>query len=734
MPPPADSVRDWIAIGLTFTASIAAPAHAQTIHGELVEKGTNAPVPGAFVVLLDDADRQRDAALTDAEGRFVLSAPGPGEYTLGLDRIGYLSTRTDPIALSREQVIRYRLETIVAPVALQDIEVAMESDCRIRPEEGRAVARVWEEARKALNATAFTQQMGLLQYSVVARERVLDPFTLGVREESERRRSGITHGSPYVALPAAVLTRSGYARFEEEEQTYYGPDATTLLSDEFLDTHCLVLREPSADEPHSIGVGFEPVRDRRLPDIRGTLWLDERTAELDRLEYSYTNLPSAVERRGAEGEIDFERLPSGEWIIREWRIRMPVVRLPDSRLYSHLTMDPNDRVATVIRVKEDSGEVIEIVPTRSGGSGVRRVWAEPIDWRPQFAAIEAVEALRASTAGGICPVGSVPPGRAALFGTVRDSLSGTTLPGARVAVAREADIANAPEPRTTLTDVDGRYVICGVPVGEPLEIVASFPGRLGETVATVPEVVERYALDLNLVGEAAIESPRVRSAVAVRSDLGTAGGLVAGTVLDAATGEPLVGAQVALSDAGRGAVTGNDGRFRLPDVPPGRHDLRIESLGYETVAARVEVGPEGGTTVDALLVPTVIAVAALEVTVPSAAAEARRRQGYAGWRLTSDDIPENLSISVPELLDRRFAGVTHVRAGGAACPVIVVRRQRISLVILDGQPFRDTCVLEHILPQDIASIEVVPGLAGGVTAGRAGGAGVILIETRHGDR
>lgn len=734
MPEPADSVRAWIAIPFAFVASLAAfaPAPAQTIHGQLVEKGTNAPVPGAFVVLLDESDQQRDAALTDAAGRFLLAAPGQGEYTLGLDRIGYFSTRTDPIALSEDQVIRYRLETIVAPVALHDIVVALESECRIRPEEGQTVTRVWEEARKALNATAFTQQMGLLRSTVVARERVLDPFSFAVREESERRRSGVTHGSPYVALPPSILTRSGYARFGEEEQVYYGPDANTLLSDDFLDTHCFRLREPPPEEPHSIGVWFEPVRDHRLPDIRGTLWIDERTAELDRLEYNYTNLPPAVERRGAGGEIDFERLPTGEWIIREWRIRMPVIRIPDDRMYSHLTMDPDERVATVVRIKEDSGEVIEIAPARAG-AGARRLWAEAIDWRPQFAAIEAGEALRASMSGGICPVGSVAPGQAAMVGTVRDSSSGTTLPGARVTVAWEGGAARAAE-RTTMTDIDGRYVICGVLVGEPLELAAIFPGRSMETVATVPEDVERHVLDLELVGDAAIESPRVRSAVAVRRDAGTEGGVVAGTVRDAASGEPLAGAQVALPDAGVGAVTEDDGTFRVSDVRAGRQELRIESLGYESVTARVEVGPEGRANVEALLVPTAIAVAALEVTVPSHAAAARRSRGFAGWRLASDDIPESFTGSIPELLDRRFAGVTYARSRLSACPVIMVRRERISLVVLDGQPFRDTCVLEHLLPQDLASIEVLPGLAGGIAVGRAGGAGAIVIETRHGDR
>ncbi|MBW3660713.1 MAG: carboxypeptidase regulatory-like domain-containing protein [Gemmatimonadetes bacterium] len=731
MPEPAESLR-LAAIALAATGLLtSAPAAAQTIHGELVEKESRMVVPGAFVILLDERDVQRDAALTDAEGRFVLVAPGPGDYVLGLDRIGYFSTRTDPIPLAEGQTIRYRLETIVAPVRLEDIDVSLTSECRIRPEEGQTVAHVWEEARKALNVTAFTQQMGLLRFTVVARERVLDPFTLRVRDESVRRRTGVTHGSPFVALPPSVLSRVGYARFDAEEQVYYAPDAVTLLSDAFLDTHCFRLREDRPPgQPGRIGIEFEPVRDHRLPDIRGTLWIDERSAELERLEYRYTNLPRAHEAGGAGGEIEFDRLPTGEWIIRDWRIRMPVVRVPDDGMYSHLTMDPNERMASVVRIEEDSGTVIEIVPARHP-SGVRRVWARPIDWESAFVTKQSPEAVpsRIPNARGPCPAGSEGPGKAALVGSVRDSMSGTLLPGARISVSRvEGEDRGS---LTTMSDLEGRFVACGLPTGVPLEVVASFPRRMVERVVNLLEGVERHSLDLALVGEEALEAPRVRSTVAVGRD-DVEGGALVGTVVDAATGEALAGAQVALEEAGSGAVTGPEGRFRMTAVPRGRHRLRVEYLGYEAAAARIEVAEDERTTVDVRLVPSAIAMAALEVTVPSPAAEARRSRGYTGWRLSADDIPESLSISVSELLGRRFAGVTYARSRLTACPVIEVRGGRISLVLLDGQPFRDTCVLEHILPQDIASIEVIPGLAGGITHGRAGGAGVIVIETRHG--
>src|SRR5688572_25652844 len=91
---------------------------AQEIHGELTEAGTGVVIRGAFVILLDESGRQIDIALTDAGGRFQLVAERSGSYSLGLDRIGYFSTRTDAIPLASGEKILYRLTTVVEPVEL----------------------------------------------------------------------------------------------------------------------------------------------------------------------------------------------------------------------------------------------------------------------------------------------------------------------------------------------------------------------------------------------------------------------------------------------------------------------------------------------------------------------------------------------------------------------------------------------------------------------------------------
>jgi hypothetical protein len=56
-----------------------------------------------------------------------------------------------------------------------------------------------------------------------------------------------------------------------------------------------------------------------------------------------------------------------------------------------------------------------------------------------------------------------------------------------------------------------------------------------------------------------------------------------GQVVDAESGVALQGAWVGLTDTDWGSITDSDGRFRIPDLDPGRLSLTIEQLGYETL-------------------------------------------------------------------------------------------------------------------------------------------------------
>jgi len=74
-------------------------------------------------------------------------------------------------------------------------------------------------------------------------------------------------------------------------------------------------------------------------------------------------------------------------------------------------------------------------------------------------------------------------------------------------------------------------------------------------------------------------------------------GRIAGTVVDASTGEPLPDANVLLADAGTGTVTDRGGQFAVAPVLAGAHRLVVTYVGYQTAIDSVRVPPGGRDTI-----------------------------------------------------------------------------------------------------------------------------------------
>lgn len=68
---------------------------------------------------------------------------------------------------------------------------------------------------------------------------------------------------------------------------------------------------------------------------------------------------------------------------------------------------------------------------------------------------------------------------------------------------------------------------------------------------------------------------------------------IEGVVRDAA-GEPLPGVHIFISEAGRGAVTGREGTFRIADLPASNYRIRISMVGFETLHQEISL-QEGET-------------------------------------------------------------------------------------------------------------------------------------------
>ena len=150
---------------------------------------------------------------------------------------------------------------------------------------------------------------------------------------------------------------------------------------------------PSKDgERGLVGLAFEPTGEGKRVDLEGTLWLDEETAELSRLDFDYTGLPPSMGRVEAGGRVEFDRLPTGEWIVPRWSIRMPVVQWAGPDLYDHLSMDSAKRGPVLLAYEEDIGEVLEVVAVGSmdlARGSARRFPSEPLPFEAPPAPVAA---------------------------------------------------------------------------------------------------------------------------------------------------------------------------------------------------------------------------------------------------------------------------------------------------------------------------------------------------------
>jgi hypothetical protein len=354
---------------LVFTLALvlvpAARASAQTVSGAVSDAATGQPVAGAVVALVDSLGTRRHAVLSDVEGRFTLQAGSPGTYRVRAERVGYGSASSPSLALDPGEQAAQQLSMSPVQVTLDAVVArGVPRACTIRPENGEQAARVWDEARKALDATHLGARGRAYDFRVRLFRRTLALPSNRITDSSSYVQSGFSR-QPF-ATPVERLASHGYMEVEGDSIVFRAPDAPTLLSDVFLDHHCFSLRLGRGTEAGLVGLAFAPLRGRRLPDVRGTLWLDGRTGHLRYLEYTYTQLPFASYGARLGGRLDFAQVAEGRWIVSRWSIRMPILERGNPRAQPAVTA-----------VVESGGEVLDVrtsqgaqvaVQTVSGGS------------------------------------------------------------------------------------------------------------------------------------------------------------------------------------------------------------------------------------------------------------------------------------------------------------------------------------------------------------------------------
>ena len=333
------------------------PAAAQEVRGRATAPGSTMPVPGVIVSLVDSAGLIVDRGLTSDAGTFRLRAARPAVYRLRALRVGFQPTESPPFPLAGGQVLERSIELSSRAVTLAAVQVAARRSCDMRPDSGSSAFEAWSEARKALDAAVLTRERPYT-LEIVRYDRSTSAQTGAVLTESEVEARGAT-SRPFVSVPLAELDSIGYVYETAEWTTFRGPDEEILLSEDFAAMHCFRLTEPASSD--EVSLAFEPVGDRKLPDIQGTLTLDRSTAALRRLEFTFVNVPREVQREDAGGRVFFRALPGGAWIIDRWTMRFPILERVVNQLPGRGTALLRREESVRLRAMQESGgEVTEV--------------------------------------------------------------------------------------------------------------------------------------------------------------------------------------------------------------------------------------------------------------------------------------------------------------------------------------------------------------------------------------
>jgi len=484
-------------VGAAFlTCAPVASLRSQVLRGVVSERAGGAPVSGVLLSVLDARDSIVAQALSDERGTYDVRLPTIGMYSLDVKRIGVRRMRIAPFAVGEGETRRVDVSIESLPAVLSSVQVRGRTSCVRRPETNVRTAALWDDARAALNAAVISRTQRVGNDTVVRFLRKLDVETWRVLYE-DRRRVSASIDRPFRSLPAEELSFHGYIRTNTDgSMDYFAPDADVLLSEAFLDEHCFRIHEGHGERAGLIGLGFEPIPERKLPDVKGVLWLDPKTAELRTLDFNYTWLPNEQRLVDFGGTVSFFRLPGGRWIVRAWKIRMPEFG------YERLV-------------------------TRSDGT------------RMSVGRTSTPQLVRISEEGGAVPIDVLLNQTGRLHGTVRlDATTNKPLAGITVALHGTGD--------STVTAADGSFEIPLVQPGS-YTLVLRHPAldslgveHLGRTVEVNPG--QSPPLDLVFPSYEDLASRMC----AERMDLGRAA-IIRFLVVDAATGKPLANTPAILS-------------------------------------------------------------------------------------------------------------------------------------------------------------------------------------------
>ena len=222
--------------------------------------------------------------------------------------------------------------------------------------------------------------------------------------------------------------------------------------------------------------------------------------------------------------------------------------------------------------------------------------------------------------------------------------------------------------------------------------------------------------------------------------------VVTGHIVDANTGEPLIGASVVVKgDKQEGVVTDVDGNFTLNTKAEAPFKLKVEYIGYRPIDLEVYDAEE---PVDIQLREN--ARFLNEVVVIGYGTQKRENVASSISSINNNSFKDVPVTSLDQVLQGRASGVSLTTPSGNVGQAPIVRVRGVAsitsgtqpLYIVDGVPIQtgsnaqlgDVNALADINSDDILSIDVLKDAAAAAVYGSRAANGVVLITTKKGQQ
>lgn len=305
-----------VAFALLLVCAGTTAARAQVLVGRIVDSASTLPVPGAVIQLLEADGSVRASALSNGQGVFSLRVGASDSLQLRVQRLGYTPRVAIRAVVGAEPVVvaMVRIPALLGPVRV------VAAQCRRR---GRtSPIGLIEQARAGLLTSVVAQDVSAASMTRIVFERRYETDTTQLASQLVRVDSSRSSQNSFSAVhDAAGFVRRGFLEDGAGGQTYFAPDAETLLDDAFAAGYCFHVVAGNRQRPHQVGLGFEAAETRSgRVDVAGTLWIDTVARELREIEFRYVGLPRALTAQPLGGQLEFANLSNGITVVSRWQL------------------------------------------------------------------------------------------------------------------------------------------------------------------------------------------------------------------------------------------------------------------------------------------------------------------------------------------------------------------------------------------------------------------------------